>query len=252
MVTRTTGGPTSPAKAAIPPAMPRNRDPNTTLRLTMLGPGRKWHSAKVSLTSPAVIHLCWSTMPRRAQTSTPPKPASDILANATNSAIRLGGADVGISAAATAAGGESGGMLKDLERRPRKANPYFAYSKPTCFTPCFHALRIPGFQWFHARTGFQALFFSTFAPYIRGAGSPAMEINCRRNKPFGPGGSTRRLHPSPPPETRVSAGAKQDRRGRKGRVFSRYGSAVIGLCNSCKRQLCSGCSGRVSGLKNQV
>jgi len=44
---------------------------------------------------------------------------------------------------------------------------------------------------------------------------------------------------------RASAGAKQDRRGRKGRVFSRYGSAVIGLCNSCKRQLCSGCSGRV-------
>ena len=43
-----------------------------------------------------------------------------------------------------------------------------------------------------------ALFFSTLAAYIGGAGSPAMEINCRRNKPFGPGGSTRRLHPSPP------------------------------------------------------
>ena len=42
-----------------------------------------------------------------------------------------------------------------------------------------------------------ALFFSIFAPYIEGAGSPAMEINRRRNKPFGPGGSTRRLHPSP-------------------------------------------------------
>ena len=27
---------------------------------------------------------------------------------------------------------------------------------------------------------------------------PAMEINDRRNKPFGPGGSTRRLHQSPP------------------------------------------------------
>ena len=43
-----------------------------------------------------------------------------------------------------------------------------------------------------------ALFFSKLAPYIEGAGSPAMEINDRRNKPFGPGGSTRRLHPSPP------------------------------------------------------
>jgi hypothetical protein len=97
-----------------------------------------------------------------------------------------------------------------------------------------------------SRSAPPALFFSRLAPYIRGAGSPAMEINGRRNKPFGPGGSTRRLHPSPPLMLRVSAGAKQDRRGRKGRVFSRYGSAVIGLCNSCKRQLCSGCSGCVT------
>src|SRR5207302_3117101 len=44
----------------------------------------------------------------------------------------------------------------------------------------------------------RALSFSTFAPYIGRAGLPAMEIKCRRNKPFGPGGSTRRLHPSPP------------------------------------------------------
>src|SRR5580704_4865959 len=81
-------------------------------------------------------------------------------------------------------------------------------------------------------TGPKPLFFSTFAPYIGDAGSPAMEINCRRNKPFGPGGSTRRLHPSPAAlelGRRASAGAKQDRRGRKGRVFSRYCSAVIGL-----------------------
>ncbi len=141
------------------------------------------------------------------------KPASDISAEATNSAIRLGGGNVESSSAPMAAGGHPGGM-------------------PKCPAG--------------------ALFFSTFAPYIGNAGSPAMEINCRRNKPFGPGGSTRRLHPSPPRVERVSAGAKQDRRGRKGRVFSRYGSAVIGLCNSCKRQLCSGCSGRVSGLKNQV
>ena len=35
------------------------------------------------------------------------------------------------------------------------------------------------------------------APYIEWAGSPAMEINGRRNKPFGPGGSTRRLHQNP-------------------------------------------------------
>jgi len=55
-----------------------------------------------------------------------------------------------------------------------------------------------------------------------------MEINRRRNKPFGPGGGTRRLHQNPSGR-RVLAGAKQDRRGRKGRAFSRYCSAVIGL-----------------------
>ena len=51
---------------------------------------------------------------------------------------------------------------------------------------------------FPSRSAPLALFFSKLAPYIEGAGSPAMEINDRRNKPFGPGGSTRRLHPSPP------------------------------------------------------
>src|SRR5580698_6209748 len=112
MVTTTTGGPTSPANAAMPPASPRNRAPNTTGKLTMLGPGRKWHSAKVSLNSSAVIQRCCSTMPRRANGSTPPNPATDILANATNSAPTLGAADDGISGAGTAAGGESGGITE--------------------------------------------------------------------------------------------------------------------------------------------
>src|SRR5438874_780847 len=62
------------------------------------------------------------TMGRRAQTSTPPKPVSDILANAMNSVIRLGGTDVGSSGATIAAGGESGGMDRDLERWPCHAN----------------------------------------------------------------------------------------------------------------------------------
>src|ERR1700716_1859829 len=118
MVTMTMGGPSNPAKAAMPPAMPRKRDPNTTDRLTTFGPGKKWHSAEVSLISSAVIQRCWSTMPRRAQTSTPPKPASDILANATNSSARpgwLGGLKIGISGAGTAAGGESGDMESDLK-----------------------------------------------------------------------------------------------------------------------------------------
>ena len=43
---------------------------------------------------------------------------------------------------------------------------------------------------------------------------PAMAINGRRNKPFGPGGSTRRLHPSPAEDgfrrgrTRIDEGVK--------------------------------------------
>src|SRR3984885_5388708 len=106
------GGPTGPPKPSILPGSPRRRDPNTKVKLTMLGPGRKWHSAKVSLNSSAVIHLCWSTMPRRAHTRTPPKPASDILANATNSAAKVGGDDVRRSGAGTAAGGESGGIVE--------------------------------------------------------------------------------------------------------------------------------------------
>ena len=39
-----------------------------------------------------------------------------------------------------------------------------------------------------------ALSLRPHSPYIEAAGLPAMAINCRRNKPFGPGGSTRRLH----------------------------------------------------------
>src|SRR5580692_5683152 len=64
------------------------------------------------------------------------------------------------------------------------------------------------------RTAALALSFSTFAPYIGWAGLPAMEINCRRNKPFGPGGSIRRLHQSPPKggfrrgRTRIDEGVK--------------------------------------------
>src|SRR6266513_2019989 len=61
----------------------------------------------------------------------------------------------------------------------------------------FHRFKLPGEPVPVPKCPVWALFFSTFAPYIEGAGSPAMEINCRRNKPFGPGGSTRRLHPSP-------------------------------------------------------
>ena len=64
-----------------------------------------------------------------------------------------------------------------------------------------------------------ALFFFRLAPYIRGAGSPAMEINDRRNKPFGPGGSTRRLHPSPPLQDGFRRGRTRIDEGVKGEFF---------------------------------
>jgi hypothetical protein len=42
---------------------------------------------------------------------------------------------------------------------------------------------------------FHALFSSTLCAYIEKCRrEPAMAINGRRNKPIGPGGSTRRLH----------------------------------------------------------
>src|ERR1700716_193414 len=63
------------------------------------------------------------------------------------------------------------------------------------------------------------LFSPPFAPYIEGAGSPAMEINCRRNKPFGPGGSTRRLHPSPPQKSGFRWGRNRIDEGVKGVFF---------------------------------
>ncbi len=48
--------------------------------------------------------------------------------------------------------------------------------------------------------------------YMYGVGLPTMAINGLRNKPIGPGGSTRRLHHL---FSQVIGGAKQDRRGRK-------------------------------------
>src|SRR5215475_2716088 len=104
--------------------MPPKREPNTTDRLTMLGPGRKWQSAKVSLNSSAVIQRCSSTMPRRAKASTPPKPASDILANARNSVMRPGAGVVLVDKGRSGAAGADEGISEDIGRfrtpeRPR-------------------------------------------------------------------------------------------------------------------------------------
>src|SRR5215475_10193890 len=134
-------------------------------------------------------------MARRAHTRTPPKPASDILANAKNSSARPGGwGGLGPerSGSGTVAGWESGGMVKSRTAFPRRQSPG----------------RRP--SWSEKR-GFPALFFSTFDPYIEAAGLPAMEINGRRNKPFGPGGGTRRLHPSPSLQATLRGGLRRGR-----------------------------------------
>jgi hypothetical protein len=86
------------------------REPKITAKLTMLPPGRKAHSAKALLNSSAVNQRRRSTMMRRAQAKTPPKPDSEIAAKAKNSSAMLG---AGVVAAETfaccGAGGETGG-----------------------------------------------------------------------------------------------------------------------------------------------
>jgi hypothetical protein len=99
--------------------------------------------------------------------------------------------------------------------------------------------------------------------YIGTAGLPAMAINGRRNKPFGPGGSTRRLHhqisgqQSEPRSVLIADGLVRVRgrnridEGVKGGLLLGMVPPLSGHCNSCQRQLCSGCSGCVSGLKDR-
>jgi len=71
-----------------------------------------------------------------------------------------------------------------------------------------------------------------------------MAINSGRNKPIGPGGSTRRLHHFPHTVLRATMGAKQDRRGCKGFAFARHGTTASDQHDSCKWQLCWRCCSR--------
>jgi len=104
--------------------------------------------------------------------------------------------------------------------------------------------------------GHQATVFPQGRAYIGGAGSPAMEINGRRNKPIGPGGSTRRLHPSPPEPSSWAGGFRRGRNrideGVKGVLFPGIVPPLSGYCNSCQRQLCSGCSGCVTQFERPL
>ena len=79
-----------PASATAAPAAPPKREPNTTEKLTTLGPGRNWDSANASLNSSAVIHPRWSTIMRRAHGSAPPNPEMETTTKARNSSSREG------------------------------------------------------------------------------------------------------------------------------------------------------------------
>ena len=86
---------------------------------------------------------------------------------------------------------------------------------------------------------------------------PAMAINVLRNKPIGPGGGTRRLHPNPgpmaarPQRVGFRRGRNRIDEGVKGELSLGMVPPLSGLCNSCQRQLCSGGCRRVSGAKNR-
>ena len=103
------GGPSRPASATAAPATPPKRDPNTTEKLITLGPGRNCERAKVSLNSSVVIQRFCSTMARRAQGNTPPKPETDMSAKARNSSESEG-------RKAADGGAAESGMVGDVSR----------------------------------------------------------------------------------------------------------------------------------------
>src|SRR5262245_1440696 len=112
---RIIGGPSRPASAASAPSGPRMRAPKMTAKLTMLPPGRKAHSAKASLNCSALNQRRRSTMIRRAQASTPPKPDNEIAAKAKISSAMLGGVAAGaFGACVGGAGGPAGDLIEVL------------------------------------------------------------------------------------------------------------------------------------------
>ena len=97
----------------------------------MLPPGRKAHSAKASLNCSAVNQRRRSTMIRRAQASTPPKPDNEIAAKAKNSSaiVGRGAAAVGVFGA-----GASRGRADWLGNSSKSFNPqrFFRPAEQLC------------------------------------------------------------------------------------------------------------------------
>src|SRR5690242_1116446 len=127
---------------------------------------------------------------RRDQYRTPPKPKIAIIVKATKSWGSVGGGRAGASS-----GMARSGMARDLTAVLLADQMNYR-----------NAARYP------RRAVAWSFFVNLAALYSRGRRKPAMAINGRRNKPIGPGGSTRRLHRCSGPraylQAAASAGAK--------------------------------------------
>src|SRR5580698_9034014 len=86
-----TGASISPSRAATAPGAPRNRAPTATETLMMLPPGRNWHRPRISANSAAVNQRRSSTINRRAQGRTPPKPRTPTMKKPVKSPATVGG-----------------------------------------------------------------------------------------------------------------------------------------------------------------
>jgi len=139
------------------------------------------------------------------------------------------------------------------QRRNKRKNGSLMWPKPLrdhC-APLFGASASTPTSWPHD-VGVNA--DAPFALHIRALsailGSPpskaAMAINGHRNRSFGPGGGTRRLHPSPRLNAAGSGGGEIGSTGdQKGALLLGMIPPLSGQTYSCQRQLCSGGPRRV-------
>ena len=175
---------------------------------------------------------------RRDQYSTPPKPESEMTEKAMKSSSTVGGA-----AGPGAAADVDGDMIGTLSPAQSAGQTIFGGGAQAPFGAQSAWKKVIPTD---LKIG---LFSSTFSAYIDGCrGNPDMAINGRRNKPIGPGGSTRRLHQNPNlrHEDGLWRGRNRIDEGVKGVFLLGMVPPLSGLFHSCQRQLCSGCSGCVT------
>jgi len=106
-----------------------------------------------------------------------------------------------------------------------------------CFAPCRDVSRVHPCR--ERLDGTTTPFQGRFDPlYQVRRCKPAMAINCHRNKPIGPGGGTRRLHPSPSQQDGFRRGRNRIDEGVKGVLSLGMVPPLSDQICSCKRQLC--------------